>query len=263
MSKVCPECGEPPSDERLVMCHVCKVSFVEEGRQQTQLSEAQLRNVANHILKSGRFWIFLSIGVIAIVWAVLQVVDYFAGRKVQTQIDQIQARASNSLARAEVAMFNTITRRFEEPRIKQIVQDVAATQATNIMLLQLQPEVTRFKSEIAARLVELQALVAKTKSLEEQSQEHRKAIESVLTSLNQTLHESQATRDKIVGLQSDVVKMQKCASRIQYFTLKGANKFPNPYKTNIVESLNEMLSIAIPDPAERSKFIMELGGPKL
>jgi hypothetical protein len=160
-------------------------------------------------------------------------------------------------------MENLVARQFEEPRIKQIVQDVAATQATNIMLLQIQPEVARFKSEIAARLVELQALVAKTKSLEEQSQEHRKAIESVLASLNQTLHESQATRDKIVGLQSDVVKMQKCASRIQYFTLKGANMLPNPYNTNIVASLNEMLSIAIPDPAERRKFIMELGGPEL
>jgi hypothetical protein len=166
-------------------------------------------------------------------------------------------------SRVQTKMENLVVRQFEEPRIKQVVQEVAATQATNIMLLQIQPEVARFKGEIAERLLELQRLVAKSKSLEEQSQDHQKAIERVLTSLNQTLQESQITRDKIVGLQSDVIKMQKCVSRIQYFTLKGANQFPNPYNTNIVGSLNEMLSIAIPNPVERNKFIMELGGPNL
>ena len=156
-----------------------------------------------------------------------------------------------------------VAAQFEEPRIRQIVQDVAANQATNLMLHQIQPEVDRFKTQIAQRLVELETLVAKTKGLEQQSQAHEKTIQGVLASLQQALQESQTTRDKIVGLQSDIVKMQKCVGRIQYYALKGSHQFPNPYKKEMVEALNEMMSIAIPEPAERAKFIKELGGPEL
>ena|ERR1017187_6442296 len=94
MSKICPKCGRPPSDPRLFSCDNCKVPFVEEDAEQAQLTEAQIRSVANHILKSVRFWFFLCIGVVTIVWAVLEIIDYFTGRKIQTVIDQIETRTS-------------------------------------------------------------------------------------------------------------------------------------------------------------------------
>ncbi|MGD0350951.1 MAG: hypothetical protein ABSB84_11670 [Verrucomicrobiota bacterium] len=166
-------------------------------------------------------------------------------------------------ARVERNMESLVAAQFEEPRIRQIVQDAAATQATNVMLHQIQPEVDRFKAEITNRLAELEILVAKTKVLEQQSQAHEKKIQDVLAALQKALEESQATRDKIVGLQSDIVRMQECAARIQYYALKGRNVFPNPYQKEMVEALNEMLLIAIPDPAQRSKFITDLGGPNL
>lgn len=148
MSKICPKCGNPPSDERLLACDVCKVLFIEESRQHSNLTEAQLRNVANHILKSVRFWIFLCIGVIAIVWVVLGAIDYFTGRKIQTVIDQIESRTSNSLNQAEITMSNTITHKFEEPRIQIIVAQAAEGQASNIIAQQVEPTVQQFKSDI-------------------------------------------------------------------------------------------------------------------
>ena len=165
--------------------------------------------------------------------------------------------------RIENKVENLVAEQFEEPRIQQTVQEVAATQATNMMLHQIQPEVDRFKAEIAQRLAELETLVGKTKALEQQSQSHEKTMQGVLAALQQALQESQTTRDRIVGLQSDIVRMQKCAARIQYYALKGSNTFPNPYKKEMVEARNEMMSIAIPDPAERAKFITDLGGPNL
>ena len=153
MSKICPKCGNPPSDERLVACDVCKVCFIDESNQHSNLTEAQLRNVANHILKSVRFWIFLCIGVVAIVWAVLGVIDYFTGRKIQTVIDQIEARTSNSLNQAEITMSNTITHKFEEPRIQIIVAQAAEGQATQIIARQVEPAVTQFKSDIEKQSV--------------------------------------------------------------------------------------------------------------
>ena len=165
--------------------------------------------------------------------------------------------------RVEKRMETLVARQFEEPRIREIVQDVAAKKGTNILTAQIQPEVNRFKAEITQRLSELDGLVAKTKTLEEQSVSHEKAIQDVLTSLRNTLDESQKMRNKIVGLQSDIVRMQKCVARIQYFALKGRNQFPNPFQKEMVEALNEMVSIAIPNPNERGNFINELGGPNL
>lgn len=121
----------------------------------------------------------------------------------------------------EKRMETLVARQFEEPRIRDIVQEVAAKKATNILTAQIQPEVNRFKMEITQRLIELDSLVAKTKKLEEQSVSHERAIQEVLTSLNNTLGESQKMRDKIAGLQSDTDRMQKCVAKIQYFALKG------------------------------------------
>ena len=148
MSKICPKCGNPPSDDRLIVCDVCKVSFIEESSQHSNLTKAQLRSVANHILKSVRFWIFLCIGVIAIVWAVLGAIDYFTGRKIQTVIDQIEVKTSNSLNQAEITMSNTITHKFEEPRIQVIVAQAAEGQVSNIIAQQVEPTVQQFKSDI-------------------------------------------------------------------------------------------------------------------
>ncbi len=65
----------------------------------------------------------------------------------------------------------------------------------------------------------------------------------------------------LLAAQSDMVKMQKCAARIQYYQLKGHNTFPNPYNKQILDALNELVAIAIPNPDERSRFITELQGP--
>jgi hypothetical protein len=165
--------------------------------------------------------------------------------------------------RVESKMESLVAAQFQEPRIREIVQNAAATQATGAMLHQIQPEVDRFKKEIAQKLEDLESLVAKTKELELESQAHGKAIQAVLAGFRKALEDSQTTRDRIVGLQSDIVRMQKCAMRIQFYSLKGRNVFPNPYQKEMIEALNEMLAIAIPDPVERSKFIAEIGGPSL
>ncbi len=156
-----------------------------------------------------------------------------------------------------------VASQFEEPKIHQVVEEAAATRANQILREQIQPDVDRFKTEITNRLSELDMLLAKTKDLEKQSQDQAAAIQDILKQQQALLAESQQIRDKMVGLQSDMIQMQKCTIKIQYFTEKGRNTFPNPYTQNILDALNEMISIAIPDPVERGKFINELGGPNI
>ena len=166
-------------------------------------------------------------------------------------------------AHVKAKMETLVVKQFEEPTVRKTLQEVATAKASDLMVRQIQPEVDRFKTEIAKRLEDLQLLVSRTKTLEQQGQEHEKTIRTVLASVQNVLRETQATRDRIVGLQSDIVTMQKCAARIQYYALKGRNTFPNPYQKEMVAALNEMLSIALPDPAKRTQFINEMGGPNL
>jgi hypothetical protein len=165
--------------------------------------------------------------------------------------------------RVERKMETLVAKQFEEPRIRTTVQEVARSQATVLMLKEIEPEVATFKEGIAQRLRDLDALVQKTQLLDEQSKEHAKAVGDIVATLQKTLQDSQDMRDKIVGLQSDIVRMQKCTARVQYYIVKGRNSLPNPYGKEMVGALNELLSIALPNPLERTKFIESLGGSDL
>lgn len=165
--------------------------------------------------------------------------------------------------RVERKMESLVAKQFEEPRIQQTLQEVAATRARSLMQEKVQPEVERFKTEIAEKLKEIDLLVSRTRGLEQQSQAHEKAMQEILAGLQKVLNDSQQTRDRIVGLQSDIVRMQKCAAKIQYYAMKGRNTFPNPYQKEMIDALNEMIAIALPDPSERGQFVKDLGGPEL
>jgi hypothetical protein len=90
MKKVCPVCRRPPKDSLLVQCDQCKVPFVDEASLKLSLSEGELKQLATYILKSWRFWVPLTFGVIAMVWLALQLIDYATGRKVQHVIDELR-----------------------------------------------------------------------------------------------------------------------------------------------------------------------------
>lgn len=54
--------------------------------------------------------------------------------------------------------------------------------------------------------------------------------------------------------------MQKHIATIQFYQIKGANRLPNPYQKEMMDALNKLVVIAIPNPVERNRFITELQG---
>jgi hypothetical protein len=164
--------------------------------------------------------------------------------------------------RVQSKMEQLVAKQFEEPRIQQVVRDVAADRASTLILEQINPEVARFKAEVASQLTELQVLVAKTRELEVQSRQHEQAMQAILAALQQSLNQSHDAQARLSSVKSDVVEMQKCIAAIQYYQLKGRNTFPNPYGKEMFEALNKLTAIAIPDPAERSRFITKIQGPQ-
>jgi hypothetical protein len=129
MKKVCPVCRRPPKDSLLVQCDRCKVPFVDEASLKLTLSQDELKQLARYILKSWRFWVGLSFGLIVLVWGAVQIVDYATGRKVQDVIGSINERVNTSLEAANTKMVGDIARRFEEPHIQSLMEEVVTRQA--------------------------------------------------------------------------------------------------------------------------------------
>ncbi len=161
-------------------------------------------------------------------------------------------------SRLENKVETLVAEQFEEPSIKTIVSDVAQTKAKELLVQQINPEVERFKKQIASQLSNLKTLVTETQALKTQSDAHAKEIEKILFSLRQTQKQIEQAKQHIFGLESDLAKLERGIVEIQYFQHKGRNKFPNPYHDRIMQRLNQLLTIAVPDPAERAQFVKEI-----
>ncbi len=158
-------------------------------------------------------------------------------------------------------MENLVAKQFEEPRIQEVVRQVAAKRAASLLTEQVNPEVLNFKKEVAGQLKELHSLVAITRELEAQSRKHEQSIQVVLQGLQESLKQGEETNKGLARMKIDIVEMQKCVARIRYYEMIGRNTIPNPYGREMLESLNKLIAIAIPDPVERSKFVTELQNP--
>ncbi len=161
-------------------------------------------------------------------------------------------------SRLEKKLEILVAEQFEEPRIKAVVSDVAKNRAEALLSEQVKPDVERFKKEIASQIEDLKTLAIDTKKLKVQSNENAENIESILNSVRQSKTEIENVKGELFGLNSDLAKLERGLVEIQYFTYKGRNSFPNPYHEKIIQKLNELLIIAIPDPAERDQFAKEI-----
>ena len=92
------------------------------------------------------------------------------------------------------------------------------------------------------------------KSIQEQANEIQSLVENVKKSEKDILD----VRDRAIGIEGDLIKVKKGIVEIQYLTYAGRNKFPNPYHDRIMQQLNELLIIALPDPKQREIFVQEL-----
>ena len=163
------------------------------------------------------------------------------------------------MKRTEDKMEELVAKQFEEPQIQEVVRQAAAERASGLMTEYITPEVNNFKTEVNNQLEKLYPLVAAIQELKAESQKSEQGIQTVLENLQDSLEQS---RNQLSTVKSDIVEMQKHLATIQYYQIKGANTFPNPYGKEMLDALNKLVTIAIPNPVERNKFITELQGPQ-
>jgi siderophore synthetase component len=153
-----------------------------------------------------------------------------------------------------------VAAQFDEPKVQQVVEKVASNQAKILLERQVQPEVSKFKSDVSKQLSEVQAIVTEAKELKKTSDDNAAKIAELLTSVQESQRQATQITSTLTGVKSDLVKVERGLVEIQYFTYKGRNQFPNPFHDRIMKQLNELLAIAMPDPAERAQFVRDIEG---
>ena len=207
------------------------------GKPQT-LSEGQKKEVTRLLWKQ----------ILAALLVVLALLGGIIGFSLWQIYDQLEQKLETLVAK-----------QFEEPRIQEVVNNVAETKAEALLIEQINPEVQKFKTEINFQLDEIRSIVAKIEALKSQSDSNAKQVMKVLSSVRSSQQEIGTTKKAIVGLYLTLVKMQRGIIEIQYFTYLSRKYLgKNPYQERIEQKMNEVLRIAIPDSQERSKFLEEL-----
>jgi len=153
-----------------------------------------------------------------------------------------------------------VAAQFDEPKVQQVVEKVASNQAKILLERQVEPEVSKFKSDVSKQLSEVQAIVTEAKELKKTSDDNAAKIAELLTSVQESQRQATQITSTLTGVKSDLVKVERGLVEIQYFTYKGRNQFPNPFHDRIMKQLNELLEIAMPDPAERAQFVRDIEG---
>jgi hypothetical protein len=160
--------------------------------------------------------------------------------------------------RLEKKLETLVAEQFKEPRVQQIVDAAAKAQASKLLNDQINPEVEKFKRDIAERVSAVSAAAGQIDQLKTATDINAAKIESALHSVQESQKQAEQITAELSGLHSDVVKVERGLVEIEYFTYKGRNIFPNPYHDKIMAKLNELLEIAVPDQQERGQFAKEL-----
>jgi translation initiation factor 2 alpha subunit (eIF-2alpha) len=164
--------------------------------------------------------------------------------------------------RLEHKLETLVAKQFEEPRIQEVLTNVAETKAEALLIEHINPVVEKFMAEISNKLQVMEQNLTAMESITSKSNSNARQIEKILSSAQKSEQEVNKFKETISGLQSDLVKINRGLVEIQYFTVKGANTFPNPYRDRIQKTLNEIAEIAIPNSQERAKFVQEMNAYK-
>ena len=211
MSKICPKCRRKQDNPAYLGCEICKVSFVDESELVTSFTKDELKIIASYLLKDWRVYVAAAIGLLVgiglLYWQIhdqiktqIRAFQVTASNQVVTAYsdatNQLAAKfqifaqdASNQISLAYGSVTNEIAIEFQTPRIKQIVADVASTQASNLLVEQIQPEIENFRMATSNTLAKFD------ESLTKFQKDSTNALSDIRTATDFTLIIAKAQND--------------------------------------------------------------------
>jgi hypothetical protein len=138
--KICPKCHAQQLDDKQDQCKNCDARFVTIA-DTIFLDKSQLNEIADDILKSPRLILSMLLLIFAFGVGVYEVAE----SKVSASIQETKEKTDQQLAIFYQQMTNQIQTEFETPRIKETLTQVATIQASNMLTMQISPEIENFR----------------------------------------------------------------------------------------------------------------------
>ncbi len=166
MRRTCPGCGGLLSDETKQFCSRCENLALQDSK----LTGEEMQQVSQIVLAKLRVdWKFKAqiIGtVLLVVLAVIGVIDAILGfnlkesmtkhfqtqemqakQRIDQRLEDLDEDVKESLALIEVQLRSNITRNFEAPVIREVIESVAKSEAKSILEGEVQPVVDDFRND--------------------------------------------------------------------------------------------------------------------
>lgn len=184
-------------------------------------------------------------------WTVLVLGLGFLGFTTYSQIPGVVRSLMADPASGELAeVFMQGQQQFEQLS-DLTIEAMAAVKSSQEQVDMLVKEV----QEIGSLVGRTQSLVEHAQSLVAEASADAKKLDALKREMTSQLASS---KKSALVLQRDLSALQIGVIEIAYLQYEGRNIFPNPYHERIVQKINQLLVIAIPDPTERGKLVNEL-----
>lgn len=155
--------------------------------------EQMFRRVRNNLLQ----WVFGGFSIYALIGALFL-------------IDTIKSVSDRVTGAIETTITHQISEQFKEPNIRKTVTEVAQTQARELLLRQIQPEVSRLKEETTHALRGFQGAL---NDLEANYRESYKHIGSEVTAARSLTSSLEAEFKKLAKYNADAAELTKSLSK--------------------------------------------------
>jgi hypothetical protein len=198
MGNFCRHCGKPLSPaSKICQCGTLVTNYstevhVEKAQEEKIIEEVQRQILASKEFHDGitkdrgflwrvswrTFFAFFTLIGIVFGWGIWQSVQGL-NQASKDRFDALDRNMSNLVARANARIETNIAQRFTEASVSNTVDRVAAAQAKEMMIKQLQPEVERFRSDMDSKLSSLRTDYEKAQNKVKEIEELTAGIEKL------------------------------------------------------------------------------------
>lgn len=175
MKRTCSHCGLGVTDQKEKLCPKCDTLLPPAESESTTITQEQEARIAQIVAQSlGANWWFvlkvfgLTIISITVIWTVI---GAFYAKTLSDRFDQLQQQTdtrlaeldietSNRIASVQYSIQKNIEAQFKDPHIRELMSEVAANQASNMMRLQIDPEIENFNTGVSNTLSKYNSALA-------------------------------------------------------------------------------------------------------
>ncbi|MCK4312170.1 MAG: hypothetical protein KAW88_05490 [Candidatus Cloacimonetes bacterium] len=152
MKRKCTVCSAITKDDRLVACPECGADLASGEPDRTLLTHQQEKYIVSKIWTRLLKFVLGGFSVLTIISIIFLIPNLITAYK-------------SGIAYLEKTLVDRVSKEFEDPRIRDTVNEVAAELAGEMMQKQIEPEIAQVKQELQEQLANVQSAVDKIEQM--------------------------------------------------------------------------------------------------